>query len=138
MRPLPNGGLVTRLPRGGKTFPVRSRGHASTSWYLHCPYLKSPTPDHLLSADTHNLADGSGRMPSLPLGLDRLPNPAVGNVVVDDAAGLHGGVRGGRSHEPEACAAQTLREGRRFRRRRGLSGERGRGLVGVGAIRPEE
>ena len=32
-----------------------SRGHASTSWYLHCPYLKSPKPDHLLSADsTHH------------------------------------------------------------------------------------
>ena len=40
---------------------VRSRGHTSTSWYLHCPYSKSPTPDHLLSAVSRNLSDGTGR-----------------------------------------------------------------------------
>ena len=50
-------------PTLARRFPVRSRGHTSTSWYLHCPYLKSPTPDHLLSADTENLADGGGRIP---------------------------------------------------------------------------
>src|SRR4029079_1039007 len=30
--------------------PRRSRGHASTRWYLHCRYCTNLTPDHLLSA----------------------------------------------------------------------------------------
>src|SRR5215468_2582803 len=39
-------------PRWLDDSPLRFRGHASTSRYLHCPYSKSPTPDHLLSADS--------------------------------------------------------------------------------------
>ena len=38
--------------------PCRSRGHAPTGWHLHCPYWKSPLPDHLLSADSRNVAGG--------------------------------------------------------------------------------
>src|SRR3954466_16398858 len=36
--------------------PRRSRGHASTRWYLHCPYCQNPLPDHLLSAVSRTLA----------------------------------------------------------------------------------
>ena len=32
--------------------PCRSQGHVPTGWHLHCPYWKSPLPDHLLSADS--------------------------------------------------------------------------------------
>ena len=39
--------LTLRSPRESPTlakrFPFRSRGHAPTSWYLHCPYWKSPS-----------------------------------------------------------------------------------------------
>src|SRR5712691_3544265 len=49
------GGALRESPTLARRFPVRSRGRTSTSWYLHCPNSKSPTPDHLLSADsTHH------------------------------------------------------------------------------------
>ena len=34
---------VCESPTLARRFPVRSRGHASTSWYLRCPYWKSPS-----------------------------------------------------------------------------------------------
>jgi hypothetical protein len=59
--PADYGGASRESPTLARRFPVRSRGHTSTSWYLHCPYLKSPTPDHLLSAVALNLAHRSGQ-----------------------------------------------------------------------------
>ena len=92
----------------------RSRGHASTSWYLHCPYLKSPTPDHLLSADNPHLS-GWVRTDKAPL--DRAPDVAVREVIVDDTARLHRRVDGRRPDEAEARLLEPLRERRRLGRR---------------------
>jgi hypothetical protein len=48
---------------------------------------------------------------------DSLPHPAIGQVVVDHAAGLHRRVDGRRTNEPEARLLQALRQGRRLRGR---------------------
>ena len=69
------------------------------------------------------VADGSGRMPRRPGGLDRLPDPAVRDVVVDDSARLHRRVGRRRPDEAEACLAQALREGGRLRRGAGQIGQ---------------
>ena len=111
----------------------RSRGHASTSWYLHCPYLKSPTPDHLLSADNLTIADGSGRKL-----LDRRADMTAREMVVDDAAGLHGRIEGRRADEPEARPLQSLREGGRLRGRGEPVGGRDGYRVHRGRPSPEE
>src|ERR1700689_3064670 len=94
--PAEKGGALRESPTLARRFPVRSRGHTSTSWYLHCPYLKSPTPDHLLSANTQTLPDGSGRIRKgerTPYSLDLGAHDAVGEMVVDDPACLHRGVQ---------------------------------------------
>ena len=78
-------------------------------------------------------------MPRRSRGLDGVPHPAVGEVVVDDAAGLHGRVDGRRADEAEARPAQALRERRRLRRRRGPVGVGARrARAARGRMRPEE
>ena len=133
--PADTGGALRESPTLARRFPVRSRGHASTSWYLHCPYLKSPTPDHLLSADTIPLADRSGRT---PLRSTSSRTQQRGEVVVDDAARLHRGVDRRRPDETEARRLQRFESARRLRRRRAPVGVRPRRRARARRVRPEE
>src|SRR6476469_7626000 len=73
-----------------------------------------------------------------PLRFDGLPDPAGGEVIVDDAARLHGRVDGRRADELEAGVLQPLGQGGGFRRRsEPVTVARRRGVLGRG-VAPEE
>jgi hypothetical protein len=77
-------------------------------------------------------------MPRFPHRLHGVPHPTVREVIVDDAAGLEGGVGGRRPDEPEARAAQALRQGGRLGDGRLPVGLGARWDVHVGLMRPEK
>src|SRR3954451_12810004 len=72
------------------------------------------------------------------LALDLLADPAAGEVVVDDAAGLHRRPDGRRSDEAEARHLQPLRQLLRLRRLREPVGCSARRLVRLRPIRPDQ